>query len=75
MATITKPISALERAEREARVGRMLATLRLEGLEPTESAQAVFERYAAGELNLEEMGAEIQAINEREFGPLSLPRD
>jgi hypothetical protein len=75
MAGIIKPITDQERTERQARVTRALASVRLEGLEPTESAKAVFDRYAAGELTTQEMAAEIQALNAREFGPIHVPGD
>ena len=57
-----------ERAERRASVSQSLASVRLEGLEPTAEAKAIFERYAEGELTLDEMGQEIQALNARQFG-------
>lgn len=75
MAGIIKPITDQERTERQARVTRALASVRLEGLEPTESAKAVFDRYAAGKLTTQEMAAEIQALNAREFGPIHVPGD
>lgn len=72
MAVIVKPITNRERAEREARVARAAASVRLEGLEPTEAARAIFDRYVAGGLTTEEMAAEIRALNARELGPLPL---
>lgn len=60
-------------AERQAQVSGALASVRLEGLEPTDAAKAVFERYISGEISLEEMGAAIDAVNTREFGPLHIP--
>ena len=75
MAGITKPITDQERAERQARVVRAVASVRLEGLEPTGAARAVFDRYVAGELTSQEMTAEIRALNAREFGPVHVPGD
>lgn len=75
MATITKPITELERAERAETVAQSLASVRLEGLEPSDSAKAIFGRYVVGELSIEEMGAEIDALLDREYGPIHLPRD
>ena len=75
MAGIIKPITDPERAERQARVARALASVRLEGLEPTEAAKAVFDRYVAGDLTTEEMAAKIQALNAREFRPIHVPGD
>jgi hypothetical protein len=64
-----------ERAERRARIERATASVRLEGLEPTDAAKSIFERYVCGELTIEEMGAEIRALNAREFGPVHVSRD
>ena len=75
MAGIINPITDQERTERQARVTRALASVRLEGLEPTEAARAVFDRYVAGDLTTQEMAAEIQALNAREFGPIRVPGD
>ncbi len=75
MAGITKSITDQERTERQARVGRAVASVRLEGLEPTEAAKTVFDRYVAGDLTTQEMAAEIQALNAREFGPIHVPGD
>ena len=72
---IIKPGTDQERAAREARVARALASVRLEGLEPTDAAKAVFDRYIAGDLTTQEMVAEIQALNAREFGPIHVPGD
>jgi len=71
----TKPITDRERTERQARVARALASVRLEGLEPTAAAKAVFDRYVAGDLTTQEMAAEIQALNAREFRPIHVPGD
>ncbi len=75
MAGITKPITDEERTERQARVARAVSSVRLEGLEPTEAAQAVFDRYVAGDLSTDEMAAEIRALNVRQFGPIHVSGD
>ena len=75
MAGIIKPITDQERTERQARVARAVASVRLEGLEPTEAAKAVFDRYVEGDLTTQEMAAEIQALNAREFGSIHVPGD
>jgi hypothetical protein len=75
MAGISKPITDRERAERQARVVRVLASVRLEGLEPTEAAKAVFDQYVAGDLTAQEVTAEIRALNAREFGPIHVSGD
>lgn len=66
-------IAERERAERQLHIDNAVASVRLEGLEPSRSALAVFERYVNGELSIEEMGAEVQALNAREFGPVPVP--
>jgi hypothetical protein len=75
MAGIIKPITDRERTERQARVQRALASVRLEGLEPSEAAKAIFDRYVTGDLTTQEMAAEMQALNGREFGPIHVPGD
>ena len=75
MARIIKPITDQERTERQDRVARAVASVRLEGLEPTDAAKAVFERYIAGEMTTQEMAAEIRALNAREFGPIHVSGD
>jgi len=75
MAGIIKPITDQERSDRQARVARAVASVRLEGLEPTEAAKAVFDRYVAGHLTTQEMAAEIRALNAREFGPIHISGD
>ena len=57
-----------EHAERRARVDQSLASVRLAGLEPTEEAKAIFERYVAGELTVDETGEQIDALNARRYG-------
>jgi hypothetical protein len=60
---------------RQGEVENALASVRLEGLEPSAEALSVFERYANGEISLEEMGAAIDAAAERDYGPVRLSRD
>ena len=75
MARSLKPITEQERSERQARVSRAVASVRLEGLEPTDAAKAVFDRYVAGDLTTREMAAQIRALNAREFGPVHVSGD
>ena len=69
------PITDRERAQRQARSERAIASVLMEGLEPTATARAIFDRYVSGDLTIEEMGAQIRALNVREFGPLHISRD
>jgi hypothetical protein len=75
MSVAMKPITEQERDDRLARVERAKASVRLEGLEPTDAAKSIFDRYVSGELTLEQMGTEIRALNAREFGPVQVSGD
>ena len=68
----TLAITEAERAIREDGVKQALASVRLEGLEPGADVRAIHERYIDGELTLEQAGAEIKALHDRKFGPVSL---
>jgi len=61
-------ITAQERAKRRDEVRQALASVRLEGLEPGDAAQSIYQRYVDGELTLEEMGAEIEKLHDRQYG-------
>lgn len=68
-------ITETERAEREDRVRRTIGHLRIEGMDLDSEARSLFDRYVEGELSMEELGAAIHALNDRDFGPVRLPRD
>jgi len=70
-----KPITEQEKAERQARIERSIGSVRLEGLEPTDAAKVIFQRYVSGELTIEQMGAEIRALNAREYRPVHVSGD
>jgi hypothetical protein len=63
-----KSSSEQYRLQRLAHVEQAIASVRLEGLEPSAAAITVFDRYVAGESTAGEVVAEIQALNAREFG-------
>jgi hypothetical protein len=75
MASLIKPASDEGRIERQARVARAVASVHLEGLEPTEAAKAAFDRYIAGDLSIDLLAAEIRLLNAREFGPVHILGD
>jgi hypothetical protein len=50
-------------------VSQALASVRLEGLEPGYEALSIYQRYVDGELTLEQMGAQVEALHDREYGP------
>jgi len=65
MATLVTPITDQERAARLARIEQSIASVRLEGLEPSDAAKVIFDRYVSGGLTIEEMGEEISALHAR----------
>jgi len=64
-----------ERDDRRDHIANAVASVRLEGLEPTPAALAIFDRYESGEISMEQMGAEIRALHAREFGPIPVSGD
>jgi hypothetical protein len=61
-------ITAVERARRICVYEEALASVRLEGFDLDEQAQALYQRYINGELTLAEVGSEIDELDDREFG-------
>jgi hypothetical protein len=72
---LTLKITAQERAKRLLNVSEALASVRLEGLEPSKEAIGIFDRYADGGLTIEQMGTEIDALHDRKYGPIPVPRN
>jgi hypothetical protein len=70
-----KSIPVEERSDRARQMDDALASVRMEGLEPSAEANAIFERHADGELTEADMGAAIDALHDRKYGPVRLPRD
>ena len=69
----TLKITERECAERLDEVRQALASVRMEGLEPGDDAHSIYQRYVDGELTVEQMGAEIQALHDRQYGPVPVP--
>jgi hypothetical protein len=63
------------RAQRAREVENALASVRMEGLEPSPEALAIFERYVDGELTSKEMGRALDTLLDSKYGPVRLPRD
>lgn len=61
-----------ERAARQDAIDQAMASVRLEGLEPSEEAKAIAMRFVDGELTIQQMGEEIRAMNARKHGPVHL---
>ena len=59
--------------QRVREITNALATVRIEGLEPSAEAHAIFQRYVEGELTSGEMGRSIDQLLDREYGPVRLP--
>jgi Antitoxin VbhA len=70
MAVIT---SDRTREQRAKETEEALATGRLEGLEPSAGAAAIFQRYIDGELTAEQMRTALDEYADREYGPVRLP--
>jgi hypothetical protein len=64
-----------DRAQRAGEIENALASVRLEGLEPSAGAKAIFQRYVDGELTADEMDAAMAELLDREYGPVRLPRN
>jgi len=74
MALAIHPIAAAERARRACVYEEALASVRLEGFDLDDKVKALYRRYIDGELTLAEVGREIDELDDREFGPVSLSR-
>ena len=72
MAVIT---SDRERAQRAWEVENALASVRMEGLEISGQANALFQRYIDGEVSSEELDSAFDTYFDRKYGPGHLPRN
>ena len=63
------------RIQREREVENALASVRMEGLEPSAEAKAIFQRYVEGDLSLKEMGRSVDQLLDRQYGPVRLSRN
>ena len=63
------------REQRAREIENSLASGRIEGLEPSAGAMAIFQRYIDVKLTPEQMGAAIDEYADREYGPVPLPRN
>ena len=68
-------MKAVSQKERSKQVASALASVRMEGLEPDAEAAAIFQRYVDGDVTIDEMSASINELNDRDFGPVRLPRN
>lgn len=72
MAVITTDRACEQRARD---IENALASVRMEGLEPSREAKAIFQRYIDGELTPQEKAKAFQEFLDREYGPICLPRN
>jgi hypothetical protein len=63
------------RIEREREVENALASVRMEGLEPSDEARDIFQRYVEGDVTLQEMGRAVDQLLDRQYGPVRLSRN
>lgn len=63
------------RTQRAREVANALASVRMEGLEPSDEAKAIFQRYVDGDLTSEEMNRAILQLLDEKYGPVRLPRN
>jgi hypothetical protein len=75
MATIATPVSDQERVKREQALVSTIANLRIEDLHLDEESKHIFQRHVDGTISFEEFRAAVDELNERRFGPVSVPRD
>ena len=75
MATALTPISQQERAKRDQALVATIANLRIENLHVDDELTRIFQRHVDGDIGDEELGAAIDELNERRFGPLSVSRN
>ena len=61
------------RVQRAREVENALASVRIEGLEPSDEAKAMFQRYVDGEVTSEELDRGFDMYFDRKYGPLRLP--
>lgn len=63
------------REKRASEIVNALASVRMEGLEPSDEAKAIFQSYVDGGLTSDEMGRAIDQLLDRDYGPVRLPRN
>jgi hypothetical protein len=63
------------REQRAKEVENALASVRIEGFEPSEEAKAMFQHYVDGELTSEELDRAFDRHLDRKYGPVRLSRN
>jgi hypothetical protein len=62
------------RIQREREVENALASVRMEGLEPSAEATGMFQRYVEGDPTSEELDRAFDRYFDRKYGPVRLSR-
>jgi hypothetical protein len=62
------------RIQRVREVENAVASVRMEGLEISSEAKAIFQRYTDGEVTSEELDRTFDQYLDRKYGPVRLPR-
>ena len=63
------------RTQREREAENALASVRMEGLEVSSEAQAMFQQYVDGDLSSEELDRGFERYFDRKYGPVCSPRN
>ncbi len=63
------------RAQRAKDVENAIASVRLEGLEPSGEAKDLFQRYVDGDLTSDQLDHSLKTRLDAKYGPVCLPRD
>jgi len=63
------------RVQRRREVENALASVRIEGLEPSAEARSIIQRYVDGDLTLQQMGHAVDRLLDRQYGPVCLSRN
>ena len=69
------PTTDQARIRRAREVENALASVRMEGLEPSDEAKAMFQRYVDGELTSENLDRAFDRYFDRKYGPICIPGD
>ncbi len=67
-------VTAIDKTQRAKEVDNALASVRMEGLEISPEAEAMFQRYVEGDLTSAELDRAIDQYFDRKYGPVRLPR-
>ena len=67
-------IDQAARQERKREVENAVASVRMEGLEITAEAEALFQQYIDGELTSDELDRAFDRYFDRKYGPVRLSR-